>query len=448
MPSPDLSFLFGLKPEEAIAWFEAKNKNFTTGWDWREVWREKQAQAFTVAKVMKTDILQDIHSSLQQAMASGETFEKWQRKLEPTLKTKGWWGEVVNKATGEIATVGPWRLRTIFDTNVQTALNVGHYQTNLANADNRPWWRYVAVRDNRTRPAHAALNGLVFRYDDPFWDSHHPQNGFRCRCLVQTLDAAGLDERQQRGDVAVRSTVGPKATATMDEVEMATGNDGAMTKVRTVKTTGLHGQPVSMAPDPGWDYNPGKSWARIDKNGMLPDCGTLDFAVGSGKGCISPVGNQPTWRTLGRPDLRSVPAHDRHVAPSMLPAAATREGAVTVMADALGISAEKPLLLVTTPIEVVPIRYEWLPHLVVKAVDARERYANFILPTLRNPYEIWAPLYDDGTIRERYIGLFTGDKDFMVVVRVNKDGSMMWNVMQAESKKMNPHRMGGLIFPK
>ncbi len=117
------------------------------------------------------------------------------------------------------------------------------------------------------------------------------------------------------------------------------------------------------------------------------------------------------------------------------------------MARALQLSADTPLRAVRTPLETALLRYDSLPHLVEKEADARERYANFILPTLQDPYEIWGVKYADGT-RNRYIGLFKGERDFMVVLRVNLDGSLMWNVMHAPAKKMNGHRIGGLLYGK
>ena len=89
--------------------------------------------------------------------------------------------------------------------------------------------------------------------------------------------------------------------------------------------------------------------------------------------------------------------------------------------------------------------YDDLPHLVQK--EARERYANFIIPTLEDPFEIWGVDYADG-VRNRYIGIFKGGRDLMVVLRVNLDGSLMWNIMQSTPQKMNSHRMGRLLHGK
>lgn len=255
MAGIDLAYMIGLKPEAAIAYLKAKGFEFS--WDWTDVWRSSHAKAFTVAKVMRLDILQDIRDGLQDALDNGITYQEWARELKPKLKSKGWWGEVVNEQTGEISVVGPHRLRTVFDTNVQTAYAAGHYRSAAQNTANRPWWQYSAVNDSRTRPSHAALNGLAFRHDDPFWSSHYPPNGFRCRCSVRALADDQLRDMETEGRAARRSTVGADADATMDTVEKPLGQGKGMTEVRTVKTRSLTGGRFAIAPDVGWDYNPG-----------------------------------------------------------------------------------------------------------------------------------------------------------------------------------------------
>lgn len=263
MTSKELKYAFGLKPEQAIEYFKAKGFRIT--WNWHEMLESAHAKAFTVAKVMRADILQDIHGELTKALEQGQTFAEWKKNLTPRLKAKGWWGEVVNEATGEVANVGPHRLRTIYKTNIQTAYMAGHYQQMMENAADRPWGMYVAVMDKRTRPAHSALNGLTFRLDDPFWDTHWPQNGFECRCDVRALTDARLEEKIKAGEAAKRSTVGPDANATLTPVEKPLDREGKrMATVTSMKTRGLNGEKIAMAPDAGWSYNPGKAEHQLD----------------------------------------------------------------------------------------------------------------------------------------------------------------------------------------
>ena len=105
--------------------------------------------------------------------------------------------------------------------------------------------------------------------------------------------------------------------------------------------------------------------------------------------------------------------------------------------------------IVRTPIEDVIIRAELLPHIVEKRADARERYANYALATLRDPFEVWLTAYEDGSYRKRYIGVLKSDKDLLVVLRENRDGSLVWdlyNLMQRDAKGLNRLREGRLLY--
>jgi hypothetical protein len=205
--------------------------------------------------------------------------------------------------------------------------------------------------------------------------------------------------------------------------------------------------------DPGFGYNPGTANAVLNEAQLVRDkVVALSPSVAEAAqsaGLVVPKiakakADQPTWKTLGLPDLRELKA--AVPAPDLLPGATTPELALETIRTALGIEPGGSIV-VQTPVEMVRLLDATLPHVVAKSSDGRERYAHFVLPTLRNPTEVWATQYDDATLRNRYIKLFTGSKyDLLVVVRVEPDGSIFWNMMQRERKKMNDLRVGKRVF--
>ncbi len=181
---------------EAIAHFRAKG--FHIGFDWRDTSAGQHVGSFTVAKVAKLDILQDIRAAMDRVKAEGRTFDDFRNELEPILRRKGWWGRqrMVDPLTGQTRIVqlgSSRRLRIIFDTNLRMATAHGQWQRIERLAGVMPYLRYSAVQDARTRPEHLAWHGTVLPWDHPFWRTHYPPNGWRCRCLVQQLGEDDLE---------------------------------------------------------------------------------------------------------------------------------------------------------------------------------------------------------------------------------------------------------------
>ncbi len=90
------------------------------------VGEEEHAHAFTVATALQVDLLAEIRSALDTALAEGQTFAQFREALEPRLRQRGWWGtqQVTDPQTGEerVALLGsPSRLRLILNANVSTA---------------------------------------------------------------------------------------------------------------------------------------------------------------------------------------------------------------------------------------------------------------------------------------------------------------------------------------
>jgi SPP1 gp7 family putative phage head morphogenesis protein len=188
-----------LPPEEAIAYLRAKGLRLTESFDWRDLWQESHAAAFTVAKSAGFDILKDIHDAVTKAVAEGTGFDEFKRDLIPTLQAKGWWGraDLVDPARPDL---GPqnvqlgsvWRLKVIYDTNMRMAYAAGRWNQIQRNAEAMPYLRYSAVLDSRTRPLHRAWSGTVLPISDDWWNTHFPPCGWFCRCSVQSFSEDDL----------------------------------------------------------------------------------------------------------------------------------------------------------------------------------------------------------------------------------------------------------------
>ncbi|EHU4528881.1 minor capsid protein [Salmonella enterica] len=257
--SVDLGYAATLAPKEAIAYFRAKGQHI--GWNWYETAADVHARSFTVAKAARVDVLTTIQTEVERAISQGVSQQEFIDTLSPRLKKLGWWGkQVIVDSAGnaeEVQLGSPRRLALIYNVNTRVAYNVGRYAQLMNSTDTHPFWQYVAVMDSRTRPSHAALNGLVFRYDDPFWKTHYPPNGWNCRCRVRALsqermNALGLQATQGDKYLTTKKVQAAvdKATGEMIEMDVTTFADGARV----------------MTPDAGWSYNPGSAAFGLDQS--------------------------------------------------------------------------------------------------------------------------------------------------------------------------------------
>ena len=183
---------FAVQPTEAIGYF--RSKGLQTSFSYADMIGRANDQAFTVAKMMDVDLLKQVRDSLDSALANGTQFKDWADELLPTLQAAGWWGrkEVLDPLTGQtiVAQLGsPWRLETIFRTNMQTAYAAGAWQEIDQQADLAPFLMYDAVDDFRTREQHRLWDRKVLPVSSPWWKTHYPPNGWNCRCGVIQLDA-------------------------------------------------------------------------------------------------------------------------------------------------------------------------------------------------------------------------------------------------------------------
>ncbi len=169
--------------EEAVSWF--LNKGIVSPEEFAELSRSARLRAFSAAQVYGADELLAIYNALLHAIETGTDYAEFARATEDIL-------------------LRPWHRETVFRTNVLSAYGRGHWRQAQETAAARPYARYSAVMDGRTRPSHAALHGLVYPLDHPFWRLYWPPWDYNCRCAAMTLSA----EEVREGGFTVRMDLG------------------------------------------------------------------------------------------------------------------------------------------------------------------------------------------------------------------------------------------------
>lgn len=267
-----------LPPEEAIAFF--RGKGLIESFDWRDVWETEHARAFTVAKAMQREVLEDIMAALDAALTEGRTLDQFREELTPLLQARGWWGrqEMTDPLTGETREVqlgSPRRLRTIFEVNMRSAYQAGRWERIERVKAAMPFLRYVAVQDDRTRPEHRAWHGVVLPVDDPWWNTHYPPCGWRCRCTVTQMSGRTLERRGFQ--VTTNPPRFPPRTYTNRRTGEVTTVEGGVDpgfsfNVGKAWLDGVTPRPIPDAPDDGAEAVE-TSAARFEREGELLDAG-------------------------------------------------------------------------------------------------------------------------------------------------------------------------------
>lgn len=217
---------FSVNPVEAIDFFRNKTRIPTRAWT--DLWQQQHSAGFMIAGAQSDALLADFQGAIDDAIARGETLDAFRKRFDSIVEEHGW---SYNGSRN-------WRSQVIFDTNMRMAYSAGQWQQIQRVKEQRPYLRYVAVMDNRTRPEHAAWHNTVLPADDPWWQTHFPPNGWRCRCTVQSLNERDLERYGlQVADAAPASAMVARAINTPD------------------------GRRTVMVPkgiDPGFAYRPGQ----------------------------------------------------------------------------------------------------------------------------------------------------------------------------------------------
>lgn len=243
--------VFNMEPKEIVEYFE--EKGLKTSYDRHEVYGEAHAKAFTVAKMTELDLLKDTKKLLEKSLKEGQSYNQFQKEAMELFAKKGWTGkriDVDSEGNAKVVELGtPRRIKKIFNCNMNSAYAVGRYKELCEEADVAPYWQYMCIIDEKTRPEHLSMHGKVFRADDDFWTHFFPPNGWNCRCFVKSLTKGMLERKGLTVENSENKISSTKVKVGGEEKEVPTYSfiDGGVERI--------------LKPDAGWETNLGiKAW--------------------------------------------------------------------------------------------------------------------------------------------------------------------------------------------
>lgn len=339
----------GVQPKDALSYL--KRKKVVSEKELASLERNARDRAFYISGVTKQALAEEILASMVQAMEQGTSLQQWQRDIRETAKKAG-----LNKH----------RLETIYRTNTASAYMAGRYAQLQKATDLRPYWRYLAVGDKRTRPEHMALDGLVYPHDHEFWSQFFPPNGFNCRCTVQSLS-----ERQVKArGYEVQSEL-PGST------EITDSTTGEVRK-------------LFPAPDPGFGRNVGQDWlAGLETEATTAATRPVnDKALcKDGKGLFAGSCRIP----LDQIDERHVfTLKDADLLPKTMP----KEEQILIFLKEFGLSGLDDSKVVRLPGNFPLVVNKWLfleksTGAIKKTWADKGPYMRLLAQTIFHPFEVW-----------------------------------------------------------
>lgn len=380
----------GFQFDQAIEFYRNKIKLPTSGWT--DIWQEQHSHAFVVAGATHDALVDDFYNAIQKAKWEGGGYDEFRTRFDEIVAKHGW---AHNGAPG-------WRSKVIYDTNIKQAYNAGRYKQRIALKEFRPYAQYRHRSIEHPRLEHKAWDGLILPADDPWFDTHEPQNGWGCNCSIDSLTSTEAKKLWEKS-----GKTGPDTAPPIEWEDRIVGKNGS--NPRTVR--------VPKGIDPGFAYCPGKAW--LEPHTVPPL---------QGYDAVLKIRNKP-WPTSFKPP--ALPKPTNIPADVILPAGTAPEVAVTDFLDVFGASMEQGAAFTDAAGSTLAItkalfqdgsgEFKWLAK-PDKAV--RLEYVNLLAMTLIEPDEIWWVWVQDGVdkgrwrLKRRYLRAFEieGTNEYGVAV--------------------------------
>jgi SPP1 gp7 family putative phage head morphogenesis protein len=140
---------------------------------------ELKARAFTVSGVSALNVLE----RCREAIAGVAQGTRWDDAKDDLVQELDPWLGDGSEARAEL----------LLRQNANMAFQAANYEVTQQDPE-VTHYQYLTMEDERVRPSHAALDGVVLPKDDEFWQTHFPPWDWGCRCSVRGMSPEMVDE--------------------------------------------------------------------------------------------------------------------------------------------------------------------------------------------------------------------------------------------------------------
>ena len=370
--------------KEQIEFFRRKI-NIPTN-SYADIYNNEHDYAFVVAGANRNALLNDFRAAIDKAISQGTTLDEFRQDFAEIVEKHGW------SYNGSFN----WRSRVIYETNLNSSYQAGRYQQ-LRDAK-FPYLEYLhSDYVEHPRELHESWNHLVLNFNDPWWDSHFPPNGYGCQCRVRG---------RTNGDLKRMGKDGPDTAPTINWVDRVIGENSDDPRIVRV--------PEGI--DPSFEHIPGQT--RLDT--FVPN----------------PLDSDPTLK-LGVPSVKAVDEWPsiREVSKNrLLEKGLTEEDYATIFLNQFGATLTNPAIFRDVAGEALVIGKQLFT--VSKTGELKvtkrgdEQFLLLLADSLKLPDEIWTRMeYFDhlqkSVVRRRYISrvrIDGEDKPMLAIFEVGDDG--------------------------
>lgn len=398
---------------EQIEFFRRKLNLPTEGWT--DIYNAEHDYAFVVAGANRDDLLADLRRAVESAINDGTTLETFRQEFATIVEKYGW---SYNGGFG-------WRTRVIYDTNLRSSYQAGRYQQLMSLRESMPFWEYLhddAVEHPRL--VHVGWNGMVLRWDDPWWAYYFPPNGWGCQCTVRGRSQAWMRRNGKSGPDTAPAIV-------FEDKVIGQRSPGGPRVVS-----------VPQGIDPSFEHIPGRS--RLD--GQVPPPQS------------TPPDATPPSRPAQPDDV--LPPPQRADSGRRQPAGTPLSGVVSQFLETFGATPTTPAVfrdVTGTPLVIgQPLFTDAATGELTLPRQGLGRYLLLLADAIRQPDEIWtrmewAAAVKAAIVRRSYIARFSLEGESTPVTIAYDTSATGWTaqVLGAEDEALlNALRSGQRVYQR